>query len=561
MAFGTIKSYSNVASVPDIPGARTSTQHQTISSGLLPTQGLSGLFTNTLPINEIPVTNLGQVQSSFMNDYYYRVIYDPTQVDFGVVEDATTRPVTLWNLYPENQVVTNAQFVNAPNITIQQSIPLTLRPYEVRTFVLSTDVDGPATIAGSLTFTYSIGPQGGVPLLGTRQDFGIPLPEPHNWNVDYISSYDYKTEIIQTRSKREQRIAARDRPRRRYRQKLFFSHDNLALMQARSYDGKGLIFTVPEVTNFSYAPAISQGQSVATFSTVPVWVVAGQNVFIEREINKVFSVAGNVVTFSKGFTSAHPAGVKMYAARTCRINEIAMDYVTNAVAEATPELLLIPNKALPVPTSAPGRIFDGREMLLTKHNWLVDSSVTTTNNTELLDIDWGNWSFFRPVAFNDSVTRCVFRWFNTTDADKLLNFFHRMKGMRGEFWRPTFEHDIKMITPCVTGEYTIIVAGQSLGQALGQSVHHKAIFIQFRDGSDLAVKVTSIVVQNVLGAPNTIITVQDQWTRTFNDDDVVAISWCFLSRFASDLFEQQWKTEDKGDVTVAIQRLKYEPSE
>ncbi|HLP67781.1 MAG TPA: hypothetical protein VK181_09705, partial [Rhizobium sp.] len=165
----------------------------------------------------LPETFSGQRQHSFMDDYYFRVYFIPAALDLGTIAEPTVGNVVAWNA--DFRVATMTSVV--PTIGLGMSYagdpaPYPLKAMALRTWGVLVTLEGPPALNDALNFTFDTGQFYPLRVTAFRVQ---PLPEnlwpwTINWKDGLNIAEEFKTDIIEARSGREQRIAMRSTPRK-----------------------------------------------------------------------------------------------------------------------------------------------------------------------------------------------------------------------------------------------------------------------------------------------------------------------------------------------------------
>ena len=219
-----------------------------------------------------------------------------------------------------------------------------------------------------------------------------------------------------------------------------------------------------------YVPAKSTAQVVAYKVTDavpygnPTYIYAGveyESATQEAEVVEVISVAGDVVTVSN-VTSDRPAGTLVRPAIYGRLDQsIQGSFETLTSGAWSITFIEDPNDTYrEAYVSAPdARFFDGREVFLRKPNWMERASPAVQGYLETLMMDRGVFAHRIGQAFNHRLWDATYRSMDADAVEDLIQFVHRNRGRRGEFWMPTFRRDLKPVGMSAKAGYYLLVEG------------------------------------------------------------------------------------------------------
>lgn len=219
-----------------------------------------------------------------------------------------------------------------------------------------------------------------------------------------------------------------------------------------------------------YVPATDAEQVVAykVTDTIPggnpTYIYAGveyESATHEAEIVEVISVAGDVVTISN-LALDRPAGILVRPAVYGRLDQnISGSFETMTSGAWSITFIEDPNETYrEAYVSAPdARFFDGREVFMRKPNWMERASPAVQGYLETLAMDRGVFAHRVGQAFNHRLWDATYRGMGADSVEDLIQFVHRNRGRRGEFWMPSFRRDLKPVGVSPSGSYYVLVEG------------------------------------------------------------------------------------------------------
>ena len=524
-----------------------------------------GAYTDNSPPPR-PVEHFsGEILPSWLNDFYFRIYLIPSEIDFGAVTNDVTQSFTIWNAYPTSTQLLDIFATGAEGLTLNGSLPPSVfLPYASATYQITASADGPATFSAGYTFVFDTEAVT-LPVTGNR---ALLWPFKPNWAHPYRIIYNYKTEILETESGREQRRAYRQSPRRR----LEHTATLMGAAQLRRYKhimsrSHDRVFVFPERTRFvETASGMPPNLTVMQFPEVPNWVLPGMTVVLEHgdslEMRTVEAVNPTSVEFAAATETTWPAGTRMFAAMSGYLAPtLEAPRHTNAVADVTVAFNAQPGADLLPDVPPPSVFLAGRPVFLDRWNWARDVSITNEHRVSVVDFDFGRTQQFSPLDFATIIQQSTYLQRSPEQADRLLDFFRFLRGQWGEFFQPTWEHDMDMLTEAVIGAESVTMAGREVFDTYHDDTVHRAILIRLHDGTLVLRAVSELALTGATGDENTIVTVTEPWDISFGPANVDLICWMPLRRLASDGLTMEWITSNVAECQLSTRTLELLPEE
>lgn len=325
----------------------------------------------------------------------------------------------------------------------------------------------------------------------------MTLLEP-NWSTPVQVTQSYRTDVITSRSRMEQRRALRKLPRK-----------NISFT-ALTQDLPGF-----RAARTNAAVSIPDPTRVYRGGPAPAWLVTGAAVFVD----------GTATTYSGQTGEIRPA-------LTGLLTSPKTTLLTNAVATVPVELAVTPGSETPTNYDQVIHVHDGREVFTRRPNWANTVSLDFDWPVETVDFGHGRIETFRPVTFDTETVQATYLGLGAADVQEIENFFHRVTGQLGEFWLPSGINDLPMTAGSATGSTDLHVTGDYTG----------AIAVFMRDGRRLYRNYDSG-------------TVDSPWLFDLNPEDVDMVCRMTVARLATDNLTMEWLTSDVAQTQIAIQSL------
>jgi hypothetical protein len=527
---------------------------------IVATVPLVGEVTDTQPITVRSMGRTGARAGSYFDDYYNRVHILPANIDLGAVADSTDRTTTLWNAYlgpstllavppPEDGVVISG--ITAPRI---------FKPLETVSVRATVNASGPATIDALFLFNFNTGDAVGLTVSGTRARLWPFAP---NWRSPPEVEISYRTDIITSRSGREQRRALRATPRKRIGYTITVDRtDRQRLTQLLStWQGRTMLMADPtrRVTLETGSPAAA---GLMTVPEIPAWLAVDRQIMVGADLATVTEVDGETVAFEPAnATTLLPGTIVRPALQGQLTGTLGAAHPTSRVAEARVNFALDPASELIDEGEASLYIHGGREVFTFRPNWAETLDQNFDWPVEQVDFGHGRIRTYQPIEMGWFTQSATFVGATPAEANDLEAFFHRMRGRRGEFFMPTGTDDITMRTTAAADTAFLRAVGTDLYDNYRNDTRYRAIAVRTRDGRLILRSIGSMyLVDDGLGS-DTIIELTENWFFDLHPDEVATISWLSVFRFAADDVAFEWPASHVAQVKLAMRSLENLPAE
>lgn len=528
--------------------------------GVLATMAAAGATTVSGPLSIRSRVPTGSVAAAFVHDYYNRIHLRPTSVDFGNVANEVARSVNIWNAYLTS--VTLTAVTTSDNTGLSASagtLPVVIGPLGTSPVTITAAEDGPPTINTHYTFTFSTGDTPRLSITGQRARL---WPFPPNWREGVEETRSFKTDIITSRSNREQRRAVRQTPRRNFRVQVTAHADKFRLFNRslQSWQNQPVLLADPVrvVALGSAAPADSD--SVVLAEAAPDWLVPDVNMVMESpersEVRTVLTASGTTVVFTSASLHAWPVTSKLRPSLAGQLDQsITSTNPTGRTVEASISFDVTPASEVYAAGTPSLFVHGGREVWTKPPNW--GETVTTTFQwaNEQVDTGRGRIQTYRPVGFGGMLRQATYVGMNHDSVRDLIQFFDRQRGRAGEFHMPTGLEDMVMRTAAEQGTVNLRVIGTEVRDTYIGDPVYKAIAVKMLDGRILFRSVTNLLpISDGLG-DDTVVEVDAEWFDDIDPDDVAMVSWMPVFRFASDDLSVEWVTDTVAQTQISMQSL------
>lgn len=380
---------------------------------------------------------------------------------------------------------------------------------------------------------------------------------PVNWRKSYEVSLDFRTEILKSRSGKEQRRALRQTPRKTIEYLVTCTKERYRILAEHMAKGQGATFDVGDLSLAVTAPdgAPLSGDRIAVES-VPFWATVGAMIVLtsgkQIALYTIASIEGSYLVFTGVLAEVWPAGTKVSPALSAYANESLSGRVhTENAVELAVEFKVNPGTD-PVETPpAASTTFNGREVFTKKPNYGDAVTLGFVSGREQVDYGQGRIANYLPVKFPMETYKATYLGRDRADIDGIRQFFLRMKGQQGEFYMPTWMADIQPKQALVSSQTTLVVAGTDFANAYAGDTVHKALALYRTNGTVLYRQVSSVAVSG----SDSLITCVGTWGSAIALTDIKMVSWMPVWRLASDGLTLEYVTDDVAQTVLAMTTL------
>lgn len=387
---------------------------------------------------------------------------------------------------------------------------------------------------------------------------------PVNWSDSYRISYEFRTDMIVSRNGKEQRRALRTTPRKSLEYRSLATGDQLHYFNRLLSKWHYETLETHEATRFAIATGgMAASADTIQVASVPPWIVVDGKVALSFgrtvQLMEIAEITGTTLRFTANDLD-WPAGTRVHPALIGNLSrQIRAPHRTNNTATVTINFDVEPASEAVVGIPAAPQTFKGRELFLTKPNWINDINWTYEHEIETVDYGRGRIARFLPVNFETNLFEATYLSRTSDDAEGMVNFFLRMLGQVGEFYMPTWNEDLKLRSTAFAGASTLRVRGGEVFEAYGTDTVHRAVAIFLRDGRSVFAKINAIFrVTDVVG-DDSVLEMEDAWAFQIDPENVLMICWLPVWRHATDTLTIEWLSDSVAQTKLALKTLENLP--
>lgn len=387
-----------------------------------------------------------------------------------------------------------------------------------------------------------------------------------NWADPFEITRAFRTEIITSRSGREQRRAARQEGRRTVALQNVLHGDTRRkydMLMALNQFGR---FTVPNWSrHLTLTEELAAGEARAAYEELeePEWFFPGEPVVLAYGHQTGLRYAAGIDTsgvldFEDYDDITWPVGTKVYPGLFAfHQPQVSTTRITNDVTTGRFTFEVDPGANVVETVGEPDQMFNDREIFLFKPNWASGISASDAWPVDVFDVGVGRLYRHRTVTHRENTTQLAFVRRGLEEADAIDRFFMRHYGRAREFYAPTHAHDIPINAGWLDTATTLAVDGEEFAEAYGEDPTRRALSVLLRDGTRINRTIAAISV----GVGISIIALDDPMSAAVSLDEIVMISWLNVCRFSSDELTMRWITDGVADCRVSLVSLEQLPPE
>lgn len=400
------------------------------------------------------------------------------------------------------------------------------------------------------------------------------FPFSPNWKEAVRETHEFRTEMITSRSGREQRRALRLNPRRSFEYTTLLANGAQERFSHMMATRQEQAFLAPHPTDFVLlSSSLSAAATTTTVDQYAGWISPGVTLIIsgpngEAEALDVTAYAHPTIQFDKAPSRRWDLGSRLHAAVWTRLTDsIRSMLYTNNVGVATVRHDLEPGLNAEILAGTAPTSWNGRELFTMKPDWAERPQLDFETTRELLDYGFGRKHWVIPRDFNTRTLRLTFVGRTKTECAQIVQFFHRMKGQQGEFYMASPNQELTAIASITAGGTTLKIAGTDylkpydtkLGSYPVDPVNCN-VAVRLKNGTVLYRKIASLQGTDAPSSAelyrNTIINITGgAWGVSAAPADILSISWLPVWRCASDTLTIEWITSSVAQFVIPMRTL------
>ena len=368
----------------------------------------------------------------------------------------------------------------------------------------------------------------------------------------------YLTSMVLSEAGREQRRAERDRPRKTLRFGIIAADYCYRRFNRELHRTPASLFALPDWTRKTLTTTVfTGGTSAVDAAAVEGWAAVGETVILAHagrfERYTIAAVGTLTLTFVETNPGADwPVGTRIYAALPARLRaEVEATRPIRDVMSLEVTLDVVPTEEFYIAPPVAPVTFNGREVFPQPPHRIAPIDHTFITGIEEVDVGFGATARFQPVSYPAQRYQLTYTGCDAAKTAELEDVFGRARGRQGEFYMPTWEHDLKPTATASAGTTSLVVEGDDAASAYGGSSVFRAVAVHFHDNSFEFNTVSNVTP----GSGVSTLTLGSTWSRDIDPLLIRRISWMPVCRFASDQLVTEWPIDGVGRLRMSIQTL------
>lgn len=490
--------------------------------------------------------------------FYHRVITSKSLYNTGVITGDKTERFSIFNAHEYPITLTSTSIVDIDGVRVlpeKGGYPITIPPYRSVDMRILLSGSGAVTLNGKILLDFSNAERVVLTVTGSRLVLWNIEP---NWDSNVTEQFEYKTDILTSYNKKEQRRSLMTHPRRRISYAANPRRDILTELRNTIHGWHDKEFAVPLWwASTTVTKPVASGSNKITVESNLLEFVKGSLVVLWRDGSytdalMIDSVDGNVITTESLIAKSFQVGDRVFPAARVRLSQEALlNALTSRVGGMDVELT--GNfRGIPMPeiTSSDVKI-NGVEVLDKKPNWVNTPTERYAAAIDVVDYGYGIEQVYNRKA--PSLVQKEFTFVAKTPAEIKWwrAFIHRQKGALKSFFVPTHTNDTVVVADIVENSYLMTVHGESLANIVNTSKERKYLRIITKS------KTYYRTIDSVkLNGSNSTITFTEAFNVNIPIDDIIMVSFMQRMRFASDEIAVTYLSQNVAQITANLQQIR-----
>lgn len=554
LPLASLHGYNRLYITVDLDGYAANWINNRVDWAALPSPGTQALTTHW-PVSTTPAVRSGKIATSYFDDFYNRIHIAPRVLNIGNLLSVQTRQAVVWNAYFTGQAL--ASIGEAETLGLTEAgitAPTTFAALEGRTYSVTVDTEGPATIAARYTFNFPLE----APTLDVTGRRVVVWGHPPDWSEPVREKLHWKTDVLTTQAGIEQRIGLRAAPRRGLEYALTTQsrqQSNRLEMQLLGWQAR--LYAVPVWTdgqtlsaNLSAGsltiPCVTSGYEFTASGLALLWGAADNYEAVE-----VGSIGASSITLKVATLAAWPAGTRLYPVRLGRLPQ--RQGFTRETAQHLSGRIGFAFTDNPGVTSADsGDTYAGYRVYLGRTNWADPIEISAERQLETLDYETGT-----PWVDDLSGLAALLKswhWTLSTRAEivALRGWLAARAGKLVPFWSAAQGTDMEVMAAIGASDGAITIRNIGYARYLEGRADCRHLVITTRAG---ARHYRAITAASEIDASSESLAIDSALGVTLQIADIASLRFLHLVRLDSDDIEIAWHTLGVAECSTLLRSL------
>lgn len=490
--------------------------------------------------------------------FYHRVITSKSLYNTGVVTGDKTERFSIFNAHEYPITLTSTSIVNIDGIRVlpeKGGYPITIPPYRSVDMRILLSGSGAVTINGKILLDFSNAERVVLTVTGSRLVLWNVEP---NWKSSVNEQFEYKTDILTSYNKKEQRRSLMTHPRRRISYSANPRREILTELRNTIHGWHDKEFSMPlwwQSTTLS--KPIASGSNKITVQDSLLEFVKGGLVVLWRDGSytdtlMIDSVDGNVITTESLISKNFQVGDRVFPAARMRLSQEALLNALTSRVGAIDVEMTGDFRGIPMPEQAPSAIkINGVEVLDKKPNW-----VNTPTERYAAVIDTVDYGYGLEQVYNRGVPSLAQRELTfvaktPSEITWWRAFIHRQRGALKSFFVPSYTNDAIVAFDIVENSHLMTIRGESLANIVNASKDRKYMRIVTKS------KTYYRTIDNVkLNGENSTITFTEAFDANIPIGNIIEVNFMQRMRFAGDDIAIEYLSRNVAQIAVNLQQIR-----
>ena len=518
---------------------------------------------NIKQVLDITHSNVGKYFNGMAyNLFYYRMILPKTTYDFGIITGDKVEKFTVFNGYPNEVVLNSISLRNLSGVEIRSesgTLPIRIPPFRSVDLRILLSSQGSSKLDGSFVMRFSNGDTLSVNIRGSRLILWNIRP---NWTNTIKEQFEYKTDVLTSYNKKEQRRGFMTQPRRRYS---YVANPNAnVLMNLRNiiHGWHDKPFMLPiwwQPAKLERVTRQGSKQIILTDNEQYDFVKGGSLVLwideFTNEVCEIKEINGNRIEFDAPVSrDYYPLNTTVYPCVQTRLNdEFELTNLTSTAGELHIEMnAVMQAMRIKMPDDLQAdATFKGIEVLERKPNWADDVSETYNGAFGVLDYGYGVRQYYSRNVPSLVVRKMEFLAANISEIRWWKAFIQRQKGALKSFIVPTHTFDAILVDDVAVNATQLVFRDDYLSTVVKESAERKYLRVK------TAEKVYYFTIKSLRNSADTVVvTLNETVPELIRAKDVQHIQFMQRMRFASDNVEIEYVTRKVAKLSLSLQQVR-----
>jgi len=484
----------------------------------------------------------GYRQASFFDDFYNRIHIAPPIFNAGNVVEDKIFEVEVWNAYLEPKDLVSVDLVGDSNVSIDDDSAKTYGATESKIYTVTVLAIGETNLDANFRFNFTLANDVFLQITGSRV-----VLFPYYFKTGMSESFEWKTDVIETKKGIEQRRKLRSAPRQSLSTEVFLTPNEITRADILAHSWRSQNWALPMWHEARKGSNATLGDTSISVDTAYGDFRVGSLALIwsnprKFDVIEIADIESDSLGFDRGinFNFTNPEVVPV---RVARMNSDPNRSFTGYNGKMTSSFEVVDNLAF----AGADQSYQYKGLDVFVDQPFIPASASYNNPIELIDFGVGKQDQFSYWDYTKINTKWKIALDDLATAWDYKMFMHKLSGRAKGFYMPSFENNYRITS---TGQITTSFECVNDGQA-ENAANRIHIAFKISDGSWEFAEITGITRDS-----DTRLTVT--LTPSLDIDTSVVQQVCFMGkkRLTSDTVAIKWDGNYVGETEMAITEYK-----